>query len=360
MEQREKKPEKYQVIKLPHDPFRVAGERLIQAPEVRETPTRYCLWRLQEQDGDEGSGILGLFGPPGTGKSCTARFIADAAMRRLGGRGNALIVHTPALFSEELGRSAKLVADLFAAIEFSAAHDHETFCIWDDAEGIFVSREQVIAAKDPTDLLKVTATLNEGFDRLRDVKHVMHIATANFTTGVIDPAIVDRIDYVIPFALPTLQERVEIIRRRVNGLVGELVLAQLAEATEGWSGRRLSKLVMQAYLASSVRTRKELTVEDFLRAVGITPSTGDVVTNGNGAHPLEAETESLMAEEMTGQPVAGTAAAQQRKEDDLWQSPSHNGSRQEPSPPMTKSRLLVRLFELWEGCLALPRPPFSA
>lgn len=357
MEQHEKKPEKYQVIKLPHDPFHVAGERLIQGPEVREPITRYCLWRLQEQDGDEGSGILAFFGPPGTGKSCTARFIADAAVRRLGGGGNALIVHTPALFSEELGRSAKLVAELFHAIEFSASHNHKTICIWDDAEGIFLSRQHVINAKDPTDLLKVTATLNEGFDRLIEVKNVVHIATANFTS-VVDPAIMDRIDYVVPFALPTFQERMEIIRRRVNGLAGELVLAELAAATEGWSGRRLSKLVMQAYLWGTARTRAELTAEDFLRAVGVTPDHSDVMPNshGNGAYTPKVAVEATAPEEMVEEAAVVAATASINKEDTTCEN-SQNGScsgfTQGSSPPPIRSRWPVRWFEKVAGCLAI-------
>ena len=55
-------------------------------------------------------------------------------MRLTGGRGNALIVHTAALFSEELGQSPKLVSSLFADVELSASHDIPTVLIWDDAE----------------------------------------------------------------------------------------------------------------------------------------------------------------------------------------------------------------------------------
>jgi SpoVK/Ycf46/Vps4 family AAA+-type ATPase len=282
MEASENKFAQYERVKLPHEPWRLAGEKLILPAAVMHTLSRFGPWRLTEQDGDEdeGSGILLLSGPPGTGKSRAARFIADAAVRRTSGQGNALIVHTPALFSEELGRSARLVAELFQAIEFSAAR-YPTVVIWDDAEGIFCSREQVIKSRDPTDLLRVTTTLNAGFDRLVAVTNVVQIATGNFGE-VLDPAIVDRIDAVLPFSLPTLAERREIIRRRLNGLAGEGVVAEMAAATDGWSGRRLSKLVMQAYLLGTVRTRRELTAADFLRAVGLTPGEGTVVTNSNG------------------------------------------------------------------------------
>jgi SpoVK/Ycf46/Vps4 family AAA+-type ATPase len=307
--------EKYEHIRLPRDPWRRAGEALVLAPEVTQTAARFGQWRLRE--GGEGSGLLLFSGPPGTGKSVLARFTADAAVRASGERGNALIVNTPALFSEELGRSAKLVAELFAAVELSAARV-KTVLLWDDAEGIFCSREQVLEAKEPTDLLRVIQTLNAGFDRLCEMKNVLQIATGNFTQ-VLDPAIVDRIDLVITFALPTLAERREILRRRVHGLAGEQVLEELAQATEGWSGRRLAKIVMQAYLASTAPMRAELSAADFLAAVGLAP---EPITSVEEAPAGEAETVTAAIE----------------KEEVVCPIESSNGSPQAVSP--RRSRLI--------------------
>jgi SpoVK/Ycf46/Vps4 family AAA+-type ATPase len=154
---------------------------------------------------------------------------------------------------------------------------------------------------------------------LCELKNVLQIATGNFT-GVLDPAIIDRIDHIITFHLPTLAQRREILRQKVQGLAGERVLEELAAATEGWSGRRLAKIVMQAYLVSTARTRAEMTAADFLRAVGLTP---DPLTSVEEAVQPAAQGETI------------------GKEDEGWQSASGNRYPQEAYPHR------IKLLKLW-------------
>ena len=124
---------------------------------------------------------------------------------------------------------------------------------------------------DPSDLLRVTAALAKGFDDLRGVNNVLMYATCNLPE-MIDEAIITRSDHVIHFALPTFGEaRLAVLRQAVTGLAGERVLPQLAAATDGWSGRELSKITYKAYVFGTVDQREELTEEDFLRAVGLMP-----------------------------------------------------------------------------------------
>jgi AAA+ superfamily predicted ATPase len=177
-----------------------------------------------------------------------------------------------------------LVAELFETIAFSASRK-PTGVILEDAEGLFVSRAQSVASRDPTDVLRMTAALLAGLDRLRDARSVIIYATCNFA-GVLDEAIVSRCDHVVRFELPILAERRAILAAAMKGFAGDRVLDKLAEATEGWSGRKLVGLPLQAFLHAHGRP-EELTDTDFLAVVGLAPEPS---TAGEEIPPEAAET----------------------------------------------------------------------
>jgi AAA+ superfamily predicted ATPase len=279
MEKTEKR-EKYQLVPLPDEQWQQEGEALVLAEPVKRDTLRFGEWRLGY--GGSGYGLLLLEGPPGVGKSVTARFALDAAVRKGNRAGNGLVVHIPSLFDENLGRGPKLVGELFETIAYSASRK-ATGVVLEDAEGLFVSRAQSVESRDPTDVLRMTAALLAGLDRLRDARNVLIYATCNFA-GVLDEAIVSRCDHVVRFALPTLAERRAILASVVKGFVGERVLDTLAEATEGWSGRKLVGIPLQAFLHAHGRP-EELTEADFLAVVGLAP---EPCTAGEDAPPKAA------------------------------------------------------------------------
>jgi AAA+ superfamily predicted ATPase len=143
--------------------------------------------------------------------------------------------------------------------------------ILDDAEALFLSRQQSIASNDPTDIVRVATTLFQGLDDLR-FEPVILYATLNIQ-GIVDEAIESRCDYILTFGLPPYEARLSILQTKVKGSAGERVLTELAAATEGWSGRDLNKINLKAFLKGTAATREELTEEDYLRAVGLTPGT---------------------------------------------------------------------------------------
>jgi AAA+ superfamily predicted ATPase len=210
--------------------------------------------------------MLTLIGPPGTGKSDTIRWLADTTARMLRTSGNALAVNAVALFDENLGKSPKLVKELFADITLSASR-RLTFVLIDDAETIFLARQTALAKNgDPSDVAKATTEFLHGLDDLR-FGNVIILTTLNLD-GVVDFAVEDRSDLILRFALPSYEQRLAILRKVLKGLVSERVLVTLAKATEGWSGRRLSKLEMLAYIKGTAKELEALTPENFLSAVG--------------------------------------------------------------------------------------------
>jgi SpoVK/Ycf46/Vps4 family AAA+-type ATPase len=311
--------EKYHLVRLPNEQWRQYGEGLVLAESVKRDVLRFGEWRLCYRG--SGYGLLLLEGPPGVGKSDTARFAVDAAVRKVGSPGNGLVVHMPSLFDENLGRGPKLVAELMETIALSASR-RPTGVILEDAEGLFVSRQQSVASRDPTDVLRMTAALLSGLDSLREVTNVLIYATCNFA-GVLDEAIVSRCDHVVRFELPTLAERRAILAAAVNGVASGWLLDTLAAATEGKSGRDLVRITQQAFLCGT-GSPEELTAADFLRAVGLTPE------------PIPS------VEEVTFEATATEAIGQ---EEAICPDTSPNGSLQEAYPPRNKLSRLWRWFE---------------
>jgi SpoVK/Ycf46/Vps4 family AAA+-type ATPase len=321
--------DKYAVIPLPNDQWRQNGEALVLAPHVCTLLTRYGLFRVQFGAVDGGYGLLMLSGPPGTGKSDTARWAGDAIVRMLATKGNGLVINAQALFDAHLGKSARLVDELLADIDLSARRGL-TCLIWEDAEGIFTGRHQSLKSNDPTDVLRVTTTLLHGLDRLRYEANVIQYATLNMH-GVVDCAIASRADLTISFELPNTDERLAMLQKKLKGLAGEQILPTLATATEGWSGRDLSRITMLAFLHGTGHTPEELTEEDFLRAVGITPdSDGQEAVTEEGNYEL-------------------------KEEEAPWTQSSTNAFQPEASPQKSRSIWPLRLFERQRTSWSFPR-----
>jgi AAA+ superfamily predicted ATPase len=167
----------YHPIKLPHDPFQKRGKSIILARQSKHLLVRYAEYRLIHMPRDSDrfgcNGLVTLAGDPGTGKSVTARWFADAAVRALGTAGQALLINASGLFDHLLGNSQKIVASLFDDIGAAAVRG-PVVAIWDDAEGVLMSRQQSMDSNDPTDCVRVSTELFAGLDRLRDASNVIH------------------------------------------------------------------------------------------------------------------------------------------------------------------------------------------
>jgi SpoVK/Ycf46/Vps4 family AAA+-type ATPase len=260
----------YDIVRLPNMNWQRAGEALVPDPQNHSILLRYGHY-LREEFDDEIYRLIVLSGPSGTGKTVTAKWIGDAWVRAMAVPGNGIVIKSPRLFSENLGKSPQLAAALMEGIEVSA-RNRPTVAIFDDAETILLSRQHSLESHDPTDVMKVTTAIFHGLDQLRYNRQVLMFATLNMQ-HVVDPAVEDRSDLYVPFYLPNLYQRTMILRNKVQGTAGERVLTTLAAATEGKSGRQLAKINMMAYVYGTADTPKETTEADYLRAVGLTPGT---------------------------------------------------------------------------------------
>ncbi|XP_010539308.1 PREDICTED: uncharacterized protein LOC104813427 [Tarenaya hassleriana] len=170
-------------------------------------------------------------GPPGTGKTSCARVIATQAGIPL------LYVPLEAVMSKYYGESERLLGTVFSlANELS------------DGAIIFLDEIDAFAVLRDTEIHEATrrvlSVLLRQIDGFEQDKKVVVIAATNRKQDL-DPALISRFDSIITFGLPDFQTRQEIITQYAKQLT-KSELVQLAQATEGMSGRDIRDVCQRA------------------------------------------------------------------------------------------------------------------
>lgn len=228
--------------------------------------------------------LLGLYGavlitgPCGCGKSTLAAAAANECAARLENKCRLMRVNAHSLASAERGGSQKKVQSLFDAVAHLSRNGEPLFLICDEIETLFTERSQVSAQNNPMDTVYGVNAALERFDLIANTcPGVMLLATTNHA-AMVDEAMLDRFDEVIHVGLPHAEGRLEILRRRVAGLQGtsdfkdsrhaeswaDGCTKALAAATEGYSIRKLRRLVIDAIVAKEGDLN--ITAKDLLLA----------------------------------------------------------------------------------------------
>ncbi len=220
-----------------------------------------------------------LYGPPGTGKT----LLAAAASATLG--ATFIDVPVSGILSKYVGDSPKMVSAVFRLAEAEAP----SVVFFDEVDALAVSRD---SERQPATGL-VQALLQE-LDGVRGKgpgsPPVIVIAATN-KPWLLDEAFRRRFDLLIYVPPPGRRERAEIIRvhtvKRGIPLAEDVDLEWLADATEGYTGSDLRRLVAEAVRLMLVRANPQardpaslgkgrprirvepLTMEDFRRALQV-------------------------------------------------------------------------------------------
>lgn len=247
--------------------------------------------------------MLLLNGPPGTGKTSLCRALAQKLSIRMNDRfprACLLEIHSHSLFSKWFSTSGKLVNRLFTLVRDMVQDDPDCLvCVLiDEIESLAGNRA---ATGEPSDALRAVNSLLTSLDRLRTFSNVLILATTNLTASV-DPAFLDRADMKVYIGLPCCEARYEILRSCLHELVRvdiirnimeeekekssstslpnpdllqlykdamkqranskSALLVSLAMKAEGFSGRSLRRLPLQAH---ALFVRKEnVLMDEFL------------------------------------------------------------------------------------------------
>ncbi len=217
--------------------------------EVKRDLVRTVEWPLRYPElfervrSDAASGML-LYGPPGTGKTMLARAVANSS------DANFIAVDGPELFDRYVGESERGVRRVFEM----ARRNAPTVVFFDEVDAL-ASRRAADSDGGATD--RVVSQLLTEIDGVEPTDDVVVIGATN-RPDLIDEALLrpGRLEKVREVGMPGRDAREAIFSVHLEDKpVGEVDVAALADATDGYTGsdvaavvREASMLAMEGYL----------------------------------------------------------------------------------------------------------------
>lgn len=269
---------------LPHKSLCGAWKSLIYHSSIKANLLRYAESALLFSDKGVSNHVVNwnrmifLHGPPGTGKTSLCRALAHKLAIRLSHRYTStqlLEIHSHSLFSKWFSASGKLINRLFELVRDMIEDDPKVLvCVLlDEIESLAVSRSN-LGDGDPSDSMRAVNALLTSLDRLKVFPNVLVLATTNLTNKV-DPAFCDRADLKVFVGPPIKAARIEILNSCLQELVrvglveskGIPDWGDVAEASDGLSGRSLRRLPLQAYALFLFSEPIPIPLSKFLKAL---------------------------------------------------------------------------------------------
>ncbi len=215
-------------------------------------------------------GIL-IYGPPGTGKTLMARAMAGEA-------GVTFLTVSGSDFDEKyVGVGASRVRELFkTARKFSP-------CI------VFIDEIDVLAQKrGGSDMTGRSQTINQLLSEMDNIQEdinegIIFVAATN-KMELMDEAILrpGRFDRKVYFRLPSIKERIEIIKQKLSKVKydPEINVGKIARTTPNFSGADLENLINEAAIYASNQNKSHVDGESIEYAkdkivLGVDLGTGD-------------------------------------------------------------------------------------
>ncbi|MFA6134571.1 MAG: AAA family ATPase [Phycisphaerae bacterium] len=189
-----------------------------------------------------------LYGPPGCGKTETARWIASQLSLPL------VTARVDALISSFLGNTAKNLRFLF---EHVASRPCVLFL--DEMDALAKLRDD---QHELGELKRVVVSLLQNIDSLDG--HTVMIAASNHP-HLLDPAVWRRFSYKLEMSLPDPGQRLEMFRLFLGQwLTAEEDAAILVEVTEGMNGSDIRQLSQDAIREAVIAGNDRIDLDQFL------------------------------------------------------------------------------------------------
>eukprot|EP00916_Digyalum_oweni_P022078 GHVL01036649.1.p1 GENE.GHVL01036649.1~~GHVL01036649.1.p1 ORF type:complete len:418 (-),score=101.97 GHVL01036649.1:1448-2701(-) len=284
---------------LPNKEFEDLWSNLYYDSEIKDDLLNFAITALLYSDKSVNMSVINwnrvvlLHGPPGTGKTSLCKALAQKLSIRLSNRyitGQLLEINAHSLFSKWFSESGKLVMKMFQKIRELIEDSQSFVCVLiDEVESLAASR-QAATGSDPSDAMRVVNALLTQIDSLNSSPNALVLSTSNIT-GAVDIAFIDRADIKKYIPLPNFRCRFEVMKSCLSELIRvgivescnelpcfrscmdmeddesiERQLHNISEALEGFSGRAMRKLPLQAH-ACFLKGASPVHVDDFLKAL---------------------------------------------------------------------------------------------
>ncbi len=223
---------------------RVEIEKIGKALEYRDYLRDVGLYEI---------GKLLFVGPPGTGKTSTARALSGWFSLPM------VEVRLSMVTSQYLGETSKNIDKVFDLAKKLSP------CI------LFVDEFDFVAKTRTSDehgaIKRAVNTLLKAIDDISLVEHGVLLIAATNHPQLLDYAAWRRFDKVLNFPLPDAEIRRKILDTVLSKIDSDVDTYELAELTEGYSGSDLRLVIREAVLDALMEDRKRIGQNDLLRSI---------------------------------------------------------------------------------------------
>lgn len=224
-----------------------------QKEEIRKTGKALEHRDYLKQVGLYEIGKLLFVGPPGTGKTSTARALSNWFSLPI------VEVRLSMITSQYLGETSKNIDKVFSLAKKLSP------CI------LFIDEFDFVAKTRTSDehgaIKRAVNTLLKAVDEISLVEHGVLLLAATNHPQLLDYAAWRRFDKVLNFPLPDADMRRMILDRILSRIESDVDTQELASLTEGYSGSDLRLVVREAVLNALLEERKNIRQDDLLKSV---------------------------------------------------------------------------------------------